>query len=150
GKAVVEVHVRSNGVELRDPSLFEVVETRTGSTLTMLEVRETLAHLYGLGRYQDVQVDAQLRAEGVVLTYNLVPALRVQRIVFEGPLGLPESELRRIVVDRHGVSPSLARAPQVVETLRTLYRDRGYPKPSIAVRSEAGRDPSSASLVLSI
>ena len=150
GKAVVEVHVRSGDAEVRDTSLLEIIETHVGSPLTMLEVRETLAHLYGLGRYQDVQVDAQLRAEGVVLTYNLVPALRVQRIVFEGPLGLPESELRRIVVDRHGVSPSLARAPQVVETLRTLYRDHGYPKASIAVRSEAGRDASSASLVLTV
>ena len=150
GKAIVEVHLRSGDAEVRDASLLEIVETRAGLPLTMLAVRETLAHLYGLGRYQDVQVDAQLRADGVALTYTLVPALRVQRLVFEGPLGLPESELRRIVIDRHGVAPSLARAPQVVETLQTLYRDHGYPKASITVRSQAGRDPASASLVLSI
>ena len=75
----------------------------------MIEVRESMAHLFGLGLYQDVQVDASLRGDGVVLTYNLVPAYRVRRIVFEGAPGLPESELRRIVVERHGASPSLAR-----------------------------------------
>ena len=66
GKAIVEVHVRSGDTELRDASLLEIIETRTGSPLTMLAVRDTLAHLYGLGRYQDVQVDAQLRSDGVV------------------------------------------------------------------------------------
>ena len=76
----------------------------------MVDVRESMAHLFGLGLYQDVQVDASLRGDGVVLTYNLFPAQRVRRIVFEGSLGLPESDLRRIVVERHGASPSLARS----------------------------------------
>jgi outer membrane protein assembly complex protein YaeT len=150
GKPIVEVHVTSNGVEVRDPTLLEVVETRRGSPLTMLAVRETLAHLYGLGRYRDVQVDAALRGDSVVLTYNLVPAQRVRRIVFEGSLGLPESELQRLVIDRHGASPSLARAPLVVSTLQTLYRDRGYPRAVITARAVPDRDPASASLVLSI
>ncbi len=150
GKTILEIHLRTADIELHDASLIDIVETQPDSPLTMLAVRETLAHLYGLGRYQDVQVDAELRDAGVVLTYTLVPAQRVQRIVFEGSLGIAESELRRVVVDRHGASPSLSRAPQVVSTLQTLYRDRGYPRASIAARAEAGRDPGSASLVLSI
>lgn len=150
GKPITEIHLRSGDSELRDAALLEIIETRAGSPLTMLAVRETLAHLYGLGRYQDIQVDAQLRGNDLVLTYTLVPALRVQRLVFEGPLGISETELRRFVVDRHGASPSLARAPQVVSTLQTLYRDHGYPRATIAARSEAGRDPAAASLVLTI
>jgi outer membrane protein insertion porin family len=150
GKPVGEIHLRTGGTELRDPSLIEIVETHAGSPLTMLAVRETLAHLYGLGRYQDVQVDAELRGGSVVLTYNLVPAQRVQRIVFEGTLVLPESELRRNVVDRYSASPSLSRAPQVVSTLQTLYRDHGYPRATIVARSEPGRDPASALLVLNV
>ena len=150
GRPIAEVHLRSNGVELNDPSLLEVVETRTGTPLVMTQVRETMAHLFGLGRYQDVQVDAAPRGNAVVLTYDLVPARRVRRIAFEGPLGLPESELRRAVVDRYGASPSLARAPQVVATLQTLYRDRGYPRARIESRSDPDGDPSSTSLVFAI
>jgi hypothetical protein len=30
GKTVVEVRLQSNGVELRDPALLEIIETRTG------------------------------------------------------------------------------------------------------------------------
>jgi len=150
GKTIVEVRLQSNGTALRDPAMLEIIETRAGTPLVMTDVRESMAHLFGLGRYQDVQVDASVRADGVVLTYNLIPAFRVRRIVFEGALGIPESELRRIVVERHGASPSLARANQAVATLQTLYRDRGYPRADIAARTEAARDPANAAMVFTI
>jgi outer membrane protein assembly complex protein YaeT len=150
GRPIVEIHIRSNGIELSEPSLLQIIETKTGTPLAMVEVRETMAHLYGMGRYQDVQVDASLRGDGVVLTYNLVPAQRVRRIVFEGALGIAETDLRRIVVDRYGASPSIARAPQVVSMLQTFYRDHGFPRAQIESRPAVDRDPSSASLVFSI
>jgi outer membrane protein insertion porin family len=150
GRTVVEVRLQSNGTELRDPALLEIIETRTGAPLAMVQVRESMAHLFGLGLYQDVQVDAALREQGVVLTYNLVPAQRFRRIVFDGPLGVSESELRRIVLERHGTSLSLARANQVIATLQAVYRERGYPRADITVSAGAGRDPSNASLVIAV
>jgi outer membrane protein assembly complex protein YaeT len=150
GKPIVEVRLLANGADLRDPVVLEIIETRTGSPLAMIDVRESMAHLFGLGLYQDVQVDASLRGGGVVLTYNLVPATRIRRVVFEGNLALPESVLRRVVVERHGASPPVARAGQVVTTLQALYRERGYPKAEIAVRTETTRDPSNAAMVLTV
>jgi outer membrane protein assembly complex protein YaeT len=150
GKNVVDVRLQVNGALVQNPELIEIIETHAGAPLAMVEVRESMAHLFGLGLYQDVQVDASARGEGVVLTYNLIPAQRVRRIVFEGALGLPESDLRRIIVERHGVSPSLARASQAVATLETVYRDRGYPKAQITVRAAEGMDPSNSSMIISI
>jgi outer membrane protein assembly complex protein YaeT len=148
GKTVVEVRLQSNGRELRDPALVEIIETRTGAPLEMVQVRESMAHLFGLGLYQDVQVDAALREQGVVLTYTLVPAQRFRRIEFDGSLGVPDSELRRILLERHGSSLSLARANQVISTLQAVYRERGYPKADITV--SAGGDPSNAAMVIAV
>ena len=150
GKNIVEVQLQVRGAAVRNPELLEIIETRPGTPLAMIRVRESMAHLFGLGLYQDVQVDATLRGEGVVLTYNLFPAQRVRRIVFEGTPGLPESDLRRIIVERHGTSPSLARASQAVATLQALYRDRGYPKADINVRAGGEEDPSNVSMVFNI
>jgi outer membrane protein insertion porin family len=150
GKTVVEIRLQSNGAELNDATLVEIIETHAGSPLAMVEVRESMAHLFGLGLFQDVQVDATLRDNGVVLTYNLIPAQRFRRIVFEGSLGVPEAELRRIVVERHGSMLSLTRASQVTATLQALYRERGYPKADIGVSAGAARDPSNATMVIAI
>jgi outer membrane protein insertion porin family len=150
GKPIAEIRLQSNGVVLADPALLEIIETRAGTPLAMLDVRESMAHLFGLGLYQDVQVDASLRGAEVVLTYNLVPAYRVRRILFEGASGIPESQLRRLVVERHGASPSAARLDQAISTLQTLYRDRGYPRAAITARTDAARGPSDAALVFTI
>jgi outer membrane protein insertion porin family len=150
GKTVVEVRLQLRGAALQNAELLEIIETRTGAPLAMVEVRESMAHLFGLGLYQDVQVDASLRGDGVVLTYNLLPAQRVRRIVFEGSLGLSEGDLRRTIVERHGASPALARSAQAVATLQTLYRDRGYPKAEIAVRAGDDGQSSSVSMIFSI
>ncbi|HUP41429.1 MAG TPA: POTRA domain-containing protein [Vicinamibacterales bacterium] len=149
GKNVVEVRLQLRGAALANPELVEIIETRTGAPLAMIDVRESMAHLFGLGLYHDVQVDASMRGDGVVLTYNLFPAQRVRRIIFEGTLGLPEGDLRRLVVERHSTSPPLARASQAVETLQTLYRDRGYPNASITARADEG-ESSNVSLVFTI
>jgi outer membrane protein insertion porin family len=150
GKNVVEVRLQLKGAALQNAELVEIIETRPGAPLAMVDVRESMAHLFGLGLYQDVQVDASLRGDGVVLTYNLFPAQRVRRVVFEGSLGLSESDLRRTIVERHGASPPLARSAQAVATLQTVYRDRGYPKAEIAVRAGDDADLSNVSMVFSI
>ncbi len=150
GKPVVEIRLQAGGVELRDPALLEMIETRTGAPLAMIDVRESMAHLFGLGLYQDVQVDASLRSDGVVLVYNVVPAPRVRRILFEGSTEISESELRRLIIERHGSSPSPARASQAAATLQTLYRDRGYPRAEIDVRADVARDPANAAMVFTV
>jgi len=150
GKTVAEVRLQISGAAVQNKELVEIIETRAGEPLTMIEVRESMAHLFGLGLYQDVQVDAMAQGEGVVLTYNLFPAQRVRRIAFEGSLGLPENDLRRTIVERHGASPSFARSAQAVASLQALYRERGYPKAEIAVRTGNEVDPSNMSMVFSI
>ena len=150
GKTVVEVRLQLRGVAQQNPELVEIIETRTGTPLAMADVRESMAHLFGLGLYQDVQVDASFRGDGVVLTYNLLPAQRVRRIVFEGSLGLSETDLRRTIVERHGASPTFTRAAQAVATLETVYRDHGYPKAEIAVRPSDDGNASGVSMVFSV
>jgi outer membrane protein insertion porin family len=151
GRQIIEVHVQAGDTELRDPAVFEILDTKVGEPLTMAHVRETLVHLFGLGRYVDIQVDAALKDTGVVLTYQLVPVQRVRRIAFEGSVELSKNELRRAVVDRYGASPPVARAPQVVASLRTLYRDHGYPHAEItaAAQPDAASDEG-GTLVFSI
>ena len=118
----------------------------------MIEVRESMAHLFGLGLYQDVQVDAiAAQGDGVVLTYNLFPAQRVRRIAFEGSIG---ASRERFEAHDRGAS----RRVPVVRAIgaggghrsQALYRERGYPKAEIAVRTGNDADPSNMSMVFSI
>ena len=58
GKTITDVRVEIAGVPVADAGVLELVETRVGEPLAMRDVRGTIDHLVGLGRFEDVRVFA--------------------------------------------------------------------------------------------
>ena len=50
GQQVVEIEFVSNGIQILDPVVSDLIETAVGEPLRISEVRESLAHLFSLGR----------------------------------------------------------------------------------------------------
>ena len=63
GKPIASVALRREGRAVADAGVLDLLETRVGEALTMDAVRETIVHLFSLGRFEDVQVEP--RAEPV-------------------------------------------------------------------------------------
>lgn len=127
GRQVAEVRLTSEGSPVTDASVLALVETRVGQRLSMVAVRETITHLFSLGRFLDVQVEAlDAPGGGVLLQYRLAPLHTVQRVDFRGQLRLSEGLLRRAVTDRFGVSPAAGRAADVARALEQVYAEHGY------------------------
>ena len=57
----------------------------------MAEVRETIAHLFSLGRFQDIQVEAFDADGGVRLRFNLEPIHPVQKVEFRATSSCPRA-----------------------------------------------------------
>ena len=150
GRTISHVELVVEGQRSDDEMLLGLIETRAGSPLSMASVRESIAHVYSLGRFQEVSVDAAADGDGVRLTYNLVPVHSVRRIEFTGNLGLNASTLRRAVVDRFSATPSAARAANVAEMLQNFYFDRGYLSAAIRPVIEVRHDPDATILTFEI
>lgn len=150
GRPVVQVRLEAEGVEVREPAVLSLVVTPVGQPLSMLQVRETVGHLFGLGRYEDVQVRASLASNGVNLMYELIPLHRVQALEFRGTLGLDESLLRTTVADRLGPTPPVGRSTDAARILGDLYLDHGYRHPTITPRSVVEHKPDRTTLIFDI
>lgn len=150
GRPITRVELSVEGKPTEDAMLLGLIESRAGTPLSMAAVRETIAHLYSLGRFQEISVDAAADGDGVRLTYLLVPVHSVERIDFSGNLGLKESDLRRAVVDRFSATPSAARAANVAEMLQNFYFDRGYLAAAIRPVVEVRHDPDATILTFEI
>src|SRR5215212_565512 len=85
GRPVAAVSLVLEGRETADPLLAQIVATPPGQPLSMVQVRETVAHLFSLGRFEGVSVDAALESGLIVLRYELMPIHPVSRINFTGP-----------------------------------------------------------------
>jgi outer membrane protein insertion porin family len=143
GQRVVAVHIVAEGRPLDDPMINGLVATRVGEPLSMAQVRETITHIFGLGRYQDVQVDASAATGGVALRYNAVPLHNVQRVDFRGrpSLSLPEDLLRDAVANRFGAAPPPGRTQEIARFLEQLYHDRGYLSAAVVPSASERHDP---------
>jgi outer membrane protein insertion porin family len=148
---IAQVIVEREGRAVTDPFTLSLLETVPGEALSMRDVRETVAHLIGLDAYEDVRVMRESTPSGGVLVrYVLVPAHPIDRVDFEGALGVDEGELRRLVVDQLGPTPRPAQAGSATELLKRTYRERGYPQAEVTPRIQETHDPDRASLIFTV
>ena len=140
GKPVLEVRLTREGWPVQDQSLLDLIETKIGAPLSIRQVRESLVHLFTLGRFQDVQVDAASQFEGVALRYDLIPLQVVEQLEFHGILGLSSDQLREAIAERYGPNPRLDLVDEAVQTLTALYRDQGYLNPRVVADVERSRE----------
>lgn len=150
GRRIASVVLSIDGVRTEDPALLDLLETRVGTPLDAQQVRESIAHLYGLGRYEDVRVYADPATGGVAVRYDLIPARAVGHIEFTGDLGLSESTLRRAVAERFGMTPSLARVPEVEALLQSVYLEHGYLQATVTASTREEQDVAHTALVFSV
>src|ERR1051325_3413357 len=73
GKPVRAVSCASDGHPVTDPKILALIETAIGEPLSVARVRSSIAHLFSLGRFQDVRVTAAPRGDGVALAFDLIP-----------------------------------------------------------------------------
>ena len=153
GKPIGSVRLMVEERETTEPLLTQLVSTVTGQPLSMIDVRETVTHLFSLGRFEGVTVDATLEDGRVALRYDLIPIHPVARIQFDGPIGVPgidQGELRRAIVDRYGVSPPLGRTADMTRILADALHERGYLNASITPKPVLEHSPERATLVFTI
>jgi outer membrane protein insertion porin family len=153
GKPVGTVRLAIEGRPTVDPVLTVVVETLAGRPLSMAAVRQTITHLFSLGRFDDVRVDATLEDGKVALRYELSPIHPVSGIRFTvagAQSGLDTDQLRRAIVDRFGGSPPIGRLAEMARLVGDTLRERGYLHASITPRADVEHNPERATLVFAL
>jgi outer membrane protein assembly complex protein YaeT len=153
GKTIGAVRFSLEGRDTTDPTIAQLVETTVGRPLSMFEVRQSITHLFSLGRFEDVRVDATLENGRVTLRYDLTPIHVVTHIRFAEGLhaaGVDEGTLKRAIGDRYGAAPPVGRAADMIRLLEDALRERGYLHPSIAVRTDSEHATERTTLVFTI
>lgn len=148
-RPIASVVVAVEGRPTIEPALVDAIQTKVGQPLRMLDVRETITHLYSLGRFDDVRVQADDAPGGhVALRYELQPIHTVTKVVFRGSLGLSEGALRERMAERFGQTPAVGRTDDVAAHLQQLYQEEGYLSAVVkAAPTILEHDPDRATLV---
>lgn len=136
GTTIVSQTLTVDGAAAPDPALAELLATRPGTALSPRDVRDTIAHFMGLGRFDDVVVTAVPVDGGVALHYDLRSTRSVRRIELRGELGLSERVLRRAMEERFGDAVPISRTADLVSVLEGVYRDNGFAEARVTPRPD--------------
>ncbi len=150
GRPITDVAILIEDAPSSDETVLGAVQTRRGQALSMADVRETITHLFSLGRFEDVQVEADPASGGVRLTYRLTPLHNVAAVLFRGKLELSEDLLRQRMTQRFGATPPVGRAAEVTRALADVYREHGYLRPSITAGRLEKHEPHETILTFDI
>jgi outer membrane protein insertion porin family len=151
GRTITDVRVEIAGIPATDVNVVGLIETRIGDPLGMRAVRNTIDHLVGLGRFEDVRVFSNPTDQGVSVRWQLTPVRRIARISVTGNAAMPAATIRDELIDRFGALPSTNRVPDMVTALQAFYADRGFPRATILPRvEEEDPAPERVELVMSI
>jgi outer membrane protein insertion porin family len=149
GPAIVSQTVTLDGRSLIEPGVLALIETRVGQPLEASDVRESIAHLISLGRFDDVVVSREPVAGGIALHYELTPTRVIREISFAGDVGLSEHDLRDRIREHFGSTLSLSRLTDIVTYLGVVYHDEGYLSPVITPAPSLS-GPSASTLVIDV
>jgi outer membrane protein assembly complex protein YaeT len=153
GKPLADVRVELGGQPLEDRGVLELIQTRVGDNLRLEEIRDSIDHLIGLGRFEDIRVYAEastVRPGAVSLRWVLAPVQRIAKVTLSGNLQLDDDAVRAAITERVGARPSTARLPEMLDAVRAYYAERGYRAPRIESYVVPGNAPEVISLTLSI
>jgi outer membrane protein insertion porin family len=141
GKTIATVSVIDGGRTTADPRLVGLVETEAGQPLRIAAVRESIAHLFSLGEYEDVRVHVAATGSSVALTYELVPLRTIQDVSFTGDdaPGVDADRLRRLIAQRYGSSPPPGRATDIEALIAADLKEAGYLHARITSRIDTAR-----------
>ncbi len=138
GKPIATVTIRSEGRIVSESTLADLVETRAGQPLTLAAVRASITHLFSLGRFEDVRVQAEALGDAVALVYELVPLPIVSGFEITGlddVAGVSARGLRRVISERFGAVLQLSRGPEIARAIEEAVREAGYLLASVGSRT---------------
>lgn len=139
GQPVASIRLVIDGKETAEPGLSRLVDVRTGQPLSMRDVRETVLHLFAMGRFDDVRVDATRQGAGVGLRFEMIGTRPIDDIRFAGAVksaGIDDGQLRKAVTERAGPSPPIARIDELSRVVEGVLRTRGYLHARVTGRTE--------------
>ena len=150
GRTISSIRVEIEGDTVDNASLVGVLQVRTATPLVEATVREGVAHLRGLGRYESVTVTAQAEGEGVALTFSLVPLHPITRLDFKGTTGLDSRSLERAVLESAGGRLPGISGDAAASAVRRALADEGFVRPEVTWALERAHQPHASTLVLTV
>ncbi len=125
GQPIVDIRFEGNRRVESEAMLLEL-DSSVGELVQPKKLANDLKRLWGLGYFEDVSVEGELEARGVVLTYVVKERPSVRKIIVEGNDKVKLDDINEQLDLTKNQVLDLGKLKANVEKVKSLYTDSGF------------------------
>lgn len=122
---IAEIRFRGNRRVESDAMLLEL-DSNIGELVTADKLARDLKALWALGYFEDVYVEGELAAAGVVLTYVVKERPTIRKLIVEGNSKVKLDDINEVLALETNSVLELGAVKANVETIKALYTQNGF------------------------
>jgi len=139
GAKVVSVDITGNTM-MSSQAILNTLRIKTGGTYNESKATSDIKRIYGLGYFDDVQVNVSDARGGKAVHFYVIERAQLGNIVFRGNKKFDNDELTKVVGIKPNDIPSERVLAESVENIKKLYVDKGFPNVHVMTAVETGGD----------
>ena len=125
---IVESIVIQGNQRIEAAAILGNVTLKTGDLLTTQVTQEQIRLIYGMGFFDDVQVQTETKTKGVAVIFVVREKPFVTNIIFDGNDALSDDKLREVITLKNQVFLDQQAIKVSAEKIRVEYEKNGYHK----------------------
>lgn len=139
GSPVVSVNIHGNTM-MSSQAILNILRLKPGGTYSESKATSDIKRIYGLGYFDDVQVNVTDARGGKAVNFYVIERAQLGNIVFRGNKKFDNEELMKVVGIKPNDIPSERALADSVENIKRLYVDKGFPNVHVMTAVETGND----------
>lgn len=139
GTPVVAVEVDGNTM-LDSQAILNALRIKVGGTYNEAKATSDIKRIYAMGYFEDVQVETRPSGRGVSVHFHVVERSQLGNIIFRGNKKFDRDDLMKVISIKPNDIPSERNIADSVESIKTLYVDKGFPNVQVMTSIEPGED----------
>ncbi len=122
---VVEVAIEGSQ-RIEAEAIRRVIKTRPGDILLPKNTAEDLKAIYGMGYFDDIQVESQPRADGVVLVFRVTEKPTVRSVNVTGASAIDTEDIKKSLGLKKGAVLNDFTIRNDIRRIEDMYREKNY------------------------
>ncbi|MHB8173718.1 MAG: outer membrane protein assembly factor BamA [Nitrospirota bacterium] len=115
------------------PDVYQLVEVKKGGPLSPRLIRDSIKLLYLKGLFKNIIAEGQNTPQGTVVTFRLIPKIRITRVKINGNKELPGKKIIARMALKEGDFIEPQRLKETNDAVLRLYRDNGFPQAKVRI-----------------
>jgi len=122
---ISSIEIRGNR-KIEKAAILGRIQSHVGTAVNKELIRQDIRSIFGLGYFEEIQVDEEPSGSGVKLVYQLREKPIVRKVGFEGLTAIELDDTKELVMIKEYEVLDIAKINQSVEKLVQKYEEKGF------------------------